>query len=85
MIDNSNEAGTAPDWESLYVDLLRQLRAHYPDLPEQMTETELRVAVDDLEKARGIMQLDPQGPMAVTPHDVLDWAFSEGPLAPGHS
>jgi len=66
-------------WEALYADLLARLREEYPDLPDQLTESELRVAVDDLEKARGVTQLADRS--HVPPHEVLDWALSEGPLA----
>ena len=74
--------GDSPNWEALYIDLLARLREQYPDLPDQPTEAELRVAVDDLEKSRGVTRLANQAPVA--PHEVLDWAFSEGPLAPRH-
>ena len=77
-----NTQGGSPNWEALYIDLLARLREQYPDLPEQPTEAELRVAVDDMEKSRGVTRLDDRVP--VTPHEVLDWAFSEGPLAPSH-
>ena len=77
-----NTRGDSPDWEALYVNLLAQLREQYPDLPDRPTEAELRVAVDDLEKGRGVTRLADQVPVA--PHEILDWAFSEGPLAPGH-
>ena len=81
MSDVNTRAGS-PNWEALYADLLAELREQYPDLPDQVTESELRVAVDDLEKARGVTRLADRP--AVAPHEVLDWALSKGPLAPSH-
>ena len=78
MSDATTRADS-PNWEALYADLLARLREEYPDLPNQLTESELRVAVDDLEKARGVTRLADRDP--VPPHEVLDWAFSRGPLA----